>query len=267
MRLAYTLQFAALSGMIGSVTATAQTPESGQTPAARLEQLDETYSSNLRKYHAPIIQEYLVSLEKLRQTMAQRTRTEDTSAVQAEINRVKSISAGSGLLPYDVLKPAPPEDKAIAAPVPKSPADLPPRKNGSADAIILAAAAAKKSSPDPAGLAEKPDGRAVPVGTAQWQIDKISAGGYRISILYSCAGKPANSTIITRLGRNSVQHPLTAAHATGGINEFRIARLGVISLEKDALGESLVLQNSDPASAAIWVRQVIIAKVTEDDKK
>jgi hypothetical protein len=267
MRFPHTLRFAALQWIALSVAAAAQTPESGQTPAARLEHLDNTYSSNLRKYHAPIIQDYLVSLEKLRQTMAQRNHTDETAAVQAEINRVKSIGAGSGLLPYEVLKPAPPENKTSKTPAPNPPADKLLKKGAPAGAILLAAAAAKKSSPDPSRLAERPDGRAVPVGSAEWRIDRIPAGDHRISILYSCAGKPADSAIVARLGQNSVQHALTAAHATGGVNEFRIARLGVISLEKDGAGENLVLENSDPASAAIWVRQVIIVKVAEKDKK
>lgn len=265
MRFARTLHFAALPWMPLSIVATAQTPESSQTPAARLEHLDNTYSSNLRKYHAPIIQDYLVSLEKLRQTMTQRNRPDEAAAVQAEINRVKSISSGSGLLPYDVLKPAAPEN--AAAPTPGPPADRAPKKPAPAGAILLTAAGARKSSPDPSKLAEKPDGRAVPVGSAEWRIDKIPAGDYRVSILYSCAGKPADSTIVARLGANSVRHAVTAADATGGINEFRIARLGVINLAKDGAGESLVLQNSDPATAAIWVRQVIIAKNTETGKK
>lgn len=267
MRFPDTLHLAVLHGMAMSVAATAQAPEGTQTPAARLDQLDNTYSSNLRKYHAPIIQDYLASLEKLRQAMAQRNRTDDAAAVQAEIDRVKSISAGSGLLPYDVLRPATPENETGATPSPKPPADALLRKTAPPGAIILAAAAAKKSSPDPATLAEKPDGRAVPVGSAEWRIDKIPAGDYRILILYSCAGRPADSTIVARLGRSRVEHALAAADATGGVNEFRISRLGLLSVEKDGTEESLTLENSDPASAAIWVRQVIIAKVTEKDKK
>lgn len=257
----------AFAALTLSVNAPAQTPETGQTPAERLERLDETYTSNLRKYHSPIIQEYLTALEKLRQTMAQRSGGDEPAAVQAEIDRVRGIYNGSGLLPYEILKPPPPDTKGGAPPAPKPPAEKPPKKAGSTDAIILAAAAAKNTSPDPTTLPEKPDGRAVPVGSDEWRIEKMTAGEYRISILYSCAGKPVNSTIVARIGQNSVQHPLTAAHATGGVNEFRIAKLGVISLEKDSVGESLVLQNSDPSSAAIWVRQVIIAKNTENEKK
>jgi hypothetical protein len=257
MRLSHALRSAAFAGMLVSATAPAQTSETGQTPAERLEQLDETYSANLRRYHAPIIQEYLAALEKLRQTMALRSRPDGVGAVLAEIERVKKISSGSGLLPYDI---PPPGDPAGPPPPPSPVGAKPPAKAGPAGAIILSAASAKKISPDPATLPEKPDGRAVPVGSAEWRIGQIAAGRYRISILYSCAGKPAASVISARLGEQRIEQTLTAENATGGINEFRIAKLGVISLEKDGTGLSLVLQNSDAASAAIWVRQVIIAR-------
>lgn len=248
------------------IVSAGQTPEGALPPAARFEQLDETYTSNLRKYHAPIIQEYLTALEKLKQSMEQKDRAESAASVQAEIDRVKRIAAGPGLLPYDSLKPARGEDEPDAPPAPK-PAEKAPKKTGAAGAVILAAAAAKKSSIAPASFPDKPDGRAVPVSSAEWTVEKIPAGEYRVSILYSCAGKPANATIVLRLGQDRLQLPLTAANATGGVNEFRIARLGLIRLDKDLKGETLVLQNSDPTGTPIWVRQVIISKATEDDKK
>lgn len=247
--------------------APAQALDNGQTPAGRLEQLEETYSSNLRKYHAPIIQEYLVSLEKLRQTMSQRGRTERISDVQSEIDRVKKIKAGSGLLPYESLSTVPGENTferqlTTGAGMVKSSNEA--RQPAS---IILVAASAKRFAPKLDSLSDKPDSRAVPVGAAEWQIDQISAGDYRISILYSCAGKPADSTIIASFGQNSVSRAFTAANATGGINEFRIARLGNIRIDKSFTGASLVLQNGDPALAAIWVRQVIISKQKGAEKK
>lgn len=257
--------FIALCAMHLSIVAPAQGPESGQTPAARLEQLEETYTSNLRKYHAPIIQEYLASLEKLKQSMTQRDRNESAASVQAEIDRVRQIAAGPGLLPYDVLR-AQPQEKEPDSPASPKPKEKSPKNAGAAGAFILAAASAKKISPDPSTFPEKPDGRAVPIGSAEWTTEKIPAGDYRISILYSCAGKPADVIIVARLGTKRLQQPLTAANATGGVNEFRIARLGLFRLEKELAGESLILQNSDPTGAPIWVRQVIISKATEEDK-
>jgi hypothetical protein len=258
---------AAIAGILYSVTAAAQTNDNAQTPAERLEQLDETYTSNLRKYHAPIIQEYLISLGKLKQTMAQRGRPERIADVQDEIDLVKHIATTSGLLPYDVLQREQqgfmPAERSTPEPITnKSP------KNKPRDpALILATASAKRFSPALASLTVKPDGRAVPVGAVEWVIDKIPAGDYRISILYSCAGKPADTSIIARLGSISVPRAFTAANATGGINEFRIASLGDFHLDKSLAGTSLVLQNADPTVAAIWVRQVIIIKATENEKK
>ncbi|HEY2573872.1 MAG TPA: hypothetical protein VGH65_07375 [Verrucomicrobiaceae bacterium] len=257
--------FMAVGTMMALVKSEGQTPESVQTPAARFEQLDKTYTSNLRKYHAPIIQEYLTALEKLKQTMEQRDRNESAASVQAEIDKVRRLAAGPGLLPYDVLKPAPAanEEQQPAS----KPAEKSTKKSGPAVAVILAAAAAKSDSIDSATFPDKPDGRAVAVGSAEWTIEKISAGEYRVSILYSCAGKPGDANMGVRLAQNRLQHPLTGANATGGVNEFRIARLGLIRVEKDLANEPLVLQNSDPTGKPIWVRQVIISKSTEEDRK
>lgn len=243
------------------MSAPAQTLENGQTPAGRLEQLVETYSSTLRKYHAPIIQEYLVSLEKLKQTFALRGRSERLVDVRDEIDRVKIISTGSGLLPYETLQAERWEDTLDPARTTGVGSVKPPVEAGRPVRIILAAASARRSTPDVSGLSVKPDGRAVPVGAAEWQIDSLPAGDYRILILYSCAGKFTEpASIVTRLGQISVSQTFTAAHATGGVNEFRIARLGDISIAKSLSGVSLVLSNEDPDVSAIWVRQVIIAR-------
>ncbi len=261
------LRLAAFAGIFLSVAASAQTLEKGQTPAERLEQLEETYSSNLRKYHAPIIQEYLITLEKLKQTMSQRGQADRIVNVQAEIDRVKKINAGSGLLPYDSLETASRENTSDSPRATGTGTVKTARNNNQDAAILLTAASVKRFTHDLAKLSDKPDSRAVPVGAAEWQMDKIPAGDYRVSILYSCAGKPADSTIIARLGQISVPRAFTAANATGGINEFRIARLGDIRIENGFAGTSLVLQNSDPTIVAIWVREVIITKQNDTERK
>ena len=245
----------------------AQTPATTATPTlspqTRLDQLDETYSSNLKKFHAPVIQEYLKELEKLKKTFTTRGRDGDAARVQAEINKVQKIANNGGLLSYDPLKPAPPPPKPDDGPPPPRPGGPPP-KRPQAPALVLGASAATQTAPDPANLSERPTEAALPLGTAGWRVDKLPTGDYRVSILYSAKDSPAGLTVQAKIGTNSVQHSFTAANSTGSINEFRIARLGVISLEQDIAQESLVLQCPEGTKPSIWVKQVMLMRVKDE---
>ena len=226
------------------------------SPASRLEVLDQTYNITLKRYHAPIIQEYLRDLAKLKKTLGAQSNNA-AIAVQAEIDRVQK---GSGTLSYDCIKPRPPEDPARKPEPEKQAPPSPPQKKTSAPSLVLAVEGVTRSSPDARAMDPRPEGKALPIGIAEWRIPKLAAGDYRVSILYSSPASPEGVNLQVKLGANTVQHALAATDATGGINEFRIARLGVLSLEADALDQLLTLQNSDTDKTAVWVKQVILAK-------
>ncbi len=222
------------------------------TPAVNLDQLDNTYSTNLRKYHAPVIQDYLRELNKLKQTMVGRNRNMDAALVQTEIDKVKKLSNTTGLLPYDSLN-------ALSSG--HSSEDAPRKKNDTA--IVLAAGSETRSSPDRSTLKLKPTGKALPIGAAEWMVEKITPGSYRVAVQYTCPNTPEGIVISAKIGTASVQRKLTSEDTTSDINEFRFTKLGYITIDQELTKEPIVLQNLDPTNAAIWVRQIILTKVKE----
>ncbi|MEI6536585.1 MAG: hypothetical protein WCN98_14660, partial [Verrucomicrobiaceae bacterium] len=175
----------------------AQTAAPSGTPAVRLEQLDNTFFATLRKFQGPIIQEYLNELDKLKQTLLEKNKGIDAELVQAEIDRVKKTSPGMGLLPYDVLSAPAKERRAEEAPLrklegrfspPSKPAPPPAIDNApNPPSIFLIAGKEARSSLDRAVPKEKPDVKSLPLGMAEWQLENLPAGGYYVSIFYSCS--------------------------------------------------------------------------------
>ena len=210
----------------------------------------------MRKFHAPVTQDYLRELEKLKQSLAARSHNKDAAVVQAEIDKIRKLTTTTGLLPFDSLD----------TPAPAQSAEDAPRKKTD-PAILLAAGGEIRVTPDLSSLKNKPTGKALPIGAAEWKVEKILPGNYYIAMRYSCAGVSEGATIMAKIGGNSVQHKLTAQDTTGSINEFRFAKLGVITVDQELTKETLLLQNSDPAKAVIWVRQVILTKVKAPENK
>jgi hypothetical protein len=169
-----------------------QSADTPPTPAARLEQLDGTYSSNLRKYHAPVILDYLRDLEKLRQNLSSQSRDAEALQVQAEIDKTKKLSTSTGLLSYDPLKP-PPEPQQ---PSPSKPP--PPGKGGrrfSPDAITLSITNATNATPAAGTVKPAPDDKALPLGHAEWRVDKIPAGVYEVMLISSVIDNSEKQTV------------------------------------------------------------------------
>jgi hypothetical protein len=129
-----------------------------------------------------------------------------------------------------------------------------------APSLVLAAESATRSGLDSPADTEKPAGKAVRVGLAEWRVPQLATGTYRVSVVYSSAASPEGVNLQATLGAETVQHLLTASDATGGINEFRIVRLGVLTLGRQAVDEAFTLKSTDPGKGAVWVRQVILSK-------
>lgn len=226
------------------------------TPAASLDQLDSTYHTSLRKYHAPVIQEYLRELNKLKQSLTGRGRNMDAARVQAEIDKVNKLASTTGLLPYDSLN----------APAAERPAPEAANKKMES-AIVLTTGGETRGSPDRDTLNVKPSGKALPIGAAEWAVEKITPGKYRVAMQYTCPDTSEGVVIAAKIGTASVQRKLTSDDITGGINEFRFAKLGVLTIDQELARERLVLQCPEPTKVFIWVRQVILTKITENEKK
>lgn len=247
------IQHLVLAMLFMVTTLDAQIPA---TPSAQLDQLDNTYLINLRKYHTPIIQDYLRELTKLKQSLAARNRNMDASLVQLEIDKVNKLASTSGVLPYDSLKDPFAEQPAEESHTPKVDA-----------AIFLTAGSETRCSPERSSLKEKPDAKALPIGAAEWKVEKITPGNYRVAMHYSCRDISEGIVLTGKIAGTSFQHKLTSEDITGGINDFRFGKLGVISIDQELTKESFVLQSSDLGKAAVWVKQIILTKVKGSDNK
>ncbi len=243
--------------MLGMLSVfTTLSAQTSSTPATSLDQIDSTYLTNLRKYHAPVIQDYLRELSKLKQSLSGRNRNMDAALVQAEIDKVNKLASTSGLLPYD----------SLSAPAAEHFAEETPDKKMDA-AIVLSTGNETRSSPDRSTLKVKPSGKALPIGAAEWMVEKITPGKYRVAMQYTCPDTSEGVVITAKIGGASVQRKLTSEDITSGIDEFRFTRIGIITIDQELTKEHFVLQCSDPAKSFIWVRQLVLTKIKGAENK
>ncbi len=250
------IQLLALAILSVFTTLSAQTPATPATPATNLDQLDSTYHTNLRKYHAPVIQDYLRELNKLKQALAGRSRDMDAALVQAEIDKVNKLASIPGLLPYDSLS-APAADRSAKVSTDKK----------MEAAIVLSLGSETRGSPDNSTLKVRPTGKALPIGAAEWAVEKITPGKYRVAMQYTCPEISEGVVITARIGTASVQRKLTSEDITGSLDEFRFAKLGTLTIDQEFSKEHFILQCPEPTKAFIWVRQVILTKIKDAENK
>lgn len=224
------------------------------TPAARLEQLDATYSANLRKYHSPVILDYLRELETLRQTLASQGHDKDAAQVQTEIEKTKKLSTTTGLLSYDPLKPPP--DPQTAPPPDRGPGGKAGRRM-SADAINLPIANAVNASPAAESVRPRPDAAALPLGHAEWRVEKVPAGVYEVMLVSAMIENMEKTSVQATLGPYTAERK-TPPRAAGSANDFRVFRVGTFSLDQDMANVTLTLESSDPTKPCMWVRNVLL---------
>ncbi|HSJ04940.1 MAG TPA: hypothetical protein VK956_20875 [Verrucomicrobium sp.] len=238
----------------------AQTPAAAAPAAAppaapassmqsRLEALDGTYKANLRRLHAPILQDYQRQLELLRQQMAARGRLSDAKAVDKELDQVKQLIATGGAMPYTALMPAPPAPPAAVDPlaaVPPgstSPAGSGPKPNGKPNqALVLH----PNTAHAPGGLPDV-SAKSVSPGTLEWLVADLPAGTYDVNMVFAVAklDRPAEFQITLTSGP-SVTALMDADRATGSDQTFRIFRLGRLTLDRNVINEVLQLRSSLP---------------------
>jgi hypothetical protein len=248
------LTFALMGSLAGRLSAQGVTDPS-LSPAQRLEQLDGTYSSNLRKYHAPVILDYLRELEKLRQSYTAKGSNDEAAQVQAEIDKAKKLSTSTGLLSYDPLKPPPPKGEV-------PPGNDPQRGKGprkfSPDAIMLATSSAINANPSADTVKPRPDDTALPIGHAEWHVEKIPAGIYEVMLICNMMENSEKMTVQATLGSLSVERKLPPS-GTKGSTDFKVFRVGTITLDQDMTDAVLALESSEPFKPCIWVRNVILS--------
>jgi hypothetical protein len=243
---------AALLSLALALHVMAQGTDTTPTPAARLEQLDSTYSTNLRLYHGPVIQDYLRDLEKLRQSLSTQGHDKDVAQVQAEIDKARKLATATGLLSYDPLKPQ--EEKGGKGKPP--PRDR--ERHFSADAITLGGEAATNVSPRLDAMKKLPTFKALPIGHAEWHVDKVPAGVYELMLICSMTDDAPRTSVQATLGTLTAERKMPPQAGGDGINDSRVFRVGTFTLDQDLTNTTLVLESSDPTHPSVWVRNVVL---------
>lgn len=235
-------------------TLTAQLPQAPMldnlvSPEARLEMMEKTYATNLRPIHGPVMQDYLRELDLLKNKMTAGGRTAEAAAVDAEISRIRQAMATTGVFPYNMPGDGTPADPAKATtsesakPVPGGGA---PRRS-----FTLQASRANGST-----LAA---GSAAPLGALDWTVEKLAAGTYDIAMVFACPPLDAPEDLTLTFAGGMHTFKLPAERATGSEKNFRIFRLGTITVEKDVAAGNLRL-SSGAATPKIMVRSVILSR-------
>ena len=223
--------------------------------AARLQQLQSTYQSNLRKLHAPLLADYARELEVLKQTLTTRGRSADALAIESELVRVRGIVATTGILPYDMPRKEGPPMADASVPNPAKP----PSAKKAGDGIAFTAAEALPSTEFPLVLRDGP-AKALQIGRASWKVTSVPAGTYDLIIFYASAKIPAGQSITAHFNGNDLVLPLTADHATNNDINFRAARIGQLTLEHEVANTTLTLNIEPFNTPTLWMRSLVLTK-------
>lgn len=234
--------------MAGRLAAQQPQPLSPPAPASRLEQLESTYHLNLRRYHAPILQDYLAQLETLKQKLNTQRRPADAGQVDKEILHVKNLIATTGIFPYTSINPSSP----LAATEPGSEQR---RRH------TLALHAADAVSPAPITTEAR---EALPLGSIAWNIPKLPAGAYDVLMVYTAATLAQPEPILLTLDDQQLISTLPVSRATGNNEAYRAFKLGRLTLNNPVNNRIIAIQNGNPAVPSLRLRNLLLVRAQED---
>jgi hypothetical protein len=223
---------------------------------SRLEQYEATYQANLRTLHAPLFQDYLRMLESLKVSYTSRNRLSDVRLVDAEIARMKSIMATTGVFPSTELQAALAAGPDAAAPAPATPqpapATSPSAKSASPALPTLLAAEAR-------GLAVDGKTGAVPLGSAEWQINKMPAGTFDLFMVFASDSLVLPEQVTVNLGGHDFKGAVGTDRATGSPETFRLLRLCQVTLDTEVSNVPLTLTAATKSKPVLWVKRIFFA--------
>jgi hypothetical protein len=219
------------------------------SPEARLEMMENTYATNLRPIHGPVMQDYLRELDLLKNKMTASGRTAEATAVDAEIARIRQAMATTGVFPYHLTSEGSATEPAKGT-APESPK---PASEGIPARTALALQASKANGSTLAA------GSAAPLGSLDWTVEKLTAGAYDVAMVFACPPLDAPESLALSFAGKVHSFKLPAERATGSDKSFRIFRLGTITVERDTAAGSLRLE-SESATSKIVVRSVILTR-------
>lgn len=228
---------------------------------SRLETLDATYKANLRRLHAPVLQDYVRELELLRQQLAARGRLADAKSVETEIEATKQLILAGGVMSYASLQqqtsapggdtPTPPPDSAPPRP---GPGTTPPEQPPLGRSLVLQPSTARLP-----GTAAVPTAKTVSPGVVEWTVPSLPAGVYDLSMVFAAATLEKDVELHVAFAGREVKDTLRADRATGSTEAFRILRLGRLTLDRDVTNELLQLRASLPAGTLL-VKNLIFSE-------
>jgi|GEM_PF-5669691 len=247
-----------------SSSSTTTTTEAGPLPdlASRLKQAESTYLYNLRRIHAPLLQEYQKKLETLLQQYSVQGNNDAVDSVQKELQHVRKLLSTTGILPYDLPALKKHQQQDLLA------TDL----NANASGMGNGADPDKKESftlslhakdaISPVAVSEEAR-RALPLGSIAWNVTDMPAGNYEVLMVYSAHTLLQDEPLLLTLGAQQVMTELPAERATGRDETFRVFRLGNLVVPTDISNQTVTLQNGNPAVPKLRVSNVLFVKGKE----
>lgn len=225
-------------------------PVSAPGSGSRLQQLESTFQQELKKIHIPLLGQYLTELQRL---AASTTDPAAQSAIRAEMEKVQQIVTAGGVV--DPVAAAQASQAPAAASMPATP--KPGAPPVPAPILTLAPAGARSFTPSPStGLADAP--LCAAIGQADWMIDRLPAGGYEILIQYACPKLDTEQSVLIEFAGQTLEHEFKPSRVTKSANDFRLVRLGRITLKTDATHELLRLKAGSRSEPVFHLRSLMI---------
>lgn len=220
------------------------------SPEARLQALENTYAANLRVLHGPVLQDYLRDLEILKNQLVAQGNKADATAVDTEIAAVRKAASTNGVFPLASLLPAPstPAGQALA---PEAASTKKPSSRKSGPMLTLQASDALGSTTAP--------GAAASLGELGWSVQSLAAGTYEVAMVYACPALDAPEEVTVSIAGVQQSHKVVPNRATGSGKNFRILRIGTITLDQDIGASTLTLRTSSP-TPHLYIRSVILSR-------
>lgn len=249
---AFLFSLSALSILVLSLGLTmemhAQETRPGTEPT-RLEQLDTIYQQQLRALHMPLLSKYLTELQQ------QEARDANPDPYRLEISRVQQWIATGGTV--DVV--------AAARELSAGTAQI----ASAAPSVAAAKAGPKLISLTPAfarSISHVPDDSASPiaaaVGRMSWRMDSLAAGTYQVVLHFALLPSLTTPTEVI-LDFAGQRLSTTVSPETGGKNprQFRLLRMGQLTLEKTVEGAELSMTAGDAESRTLLIRHLHLTRL------
>lgn len=226
----------------GSADPTVSTSAQIQTTASKLEQSEATYQLNLRRIHAPILQDYLAKLEALHSQFTAQGNTEHAQQVQAEIQKVREIIATTGILP--LIPSDQPGVINAASPTPQ---------NTTQPTLALNASEATTNTNKQATL---------PLGSISWNLNYLPGGLYEVRLIYDAVSLPKDEMITLNIGPHQLNSTIRSDQVTGETQSAHIANLGQLMITANLVNTTATIHNTTPLTPYLQLRNLVLVPVS-----